>query len=85
MKKDIFELYTWVYRGKQRRAIILVLDKPKTPTKIKEETKIKVTNVSDVLRAMEKKGLVKCLNPKDKLGRFYDLTKVGKEVVIQFK
>lgn len=80
MKKDIFEQYKWVYRGKQRKAVILALDKAKTPTNIKEETNIKVTNVSDVLRSMVKRKLAKCLNPEDKLSRFYDLTKLGKEV-----
>ena len=84
MKKEIFKYYKWVYRGKQRKRIIADLDKAKTPTAIKEETNIKVTNVSDVLRAMVKIGLAKCLNPEDKLGRFYELTPLGKEVRKEF-
>lgn len=84
MKKQVFEYYAWVFRGKQRRAIIKALDKAKTPTQLKSETNIKVTNISDVLRSMEKLKLVKCLNPKDKLGRFYELTNMGKEVRKEF-
>ena len=84
MKNSLFKYYKWVYRGRQRKAIIKALDKAKTPTQIKEETNIKVTNVSDVLRAMVKLGLAKCLNPEDKLGRFYELTKIGKEVRREF-
>lgn len=84
MNKKIFNHYTWIYRGKQRKAVILALNEAKTPTKIKEETKIKVTNVSDVLRSMSKRKLVIVLNPKDKLARFYQLTKIGKEVRKEF-
>ena len=78
MNKRLLIDYSWIIRGRQRRAILKNLDKPKTPTIIKEETGIKVSNVSDVLRAMERKHIVKCLNPKEKLGRLYDLTPLGK-------
>lgn len=81
MKLSIIKDYGWILRGKQRRIILKVLDKPKTPTIIKEETKIKVSNVSDVLRAMKKRRIVKCLNPKDKLGRLYELTSKGKSLL----
>ena len=80
MEKKLFKYYKWIYRGKQRKAIIACLNEAKTATQIKNETNIKVTNVSDVLRAMAKLGLVKCLNPEDKLVRFYELTYLGKKV-----
>jgi DNA-binding MarR family transcriptional regulator len=78
MKKEQIELYSWIIRGKQRLAIINVLIEPKTPKQISEQTKIKFSNVSDVLRAMVKNGLAKCLNPKNKTGRLYVLTMKGK-------
>ncbi len=84
MEKTVFEHYKWIFRGKQRQKIIKILDKAKTPTQIKEETNIKVTNVSDVLRAMMKRKLVVCLNPDDKLCRFYELTSLGQEVKREF-
>ena len=78
MDKKLISDYAWILRGKQRRTIIKHLEKPKTPTLLKEETGIKVSNVSDVLRGMEEKRIAKCLNQKDKLGRLYDLTSKGK-------
>lgn len=84
MKREVFQHYKWIYRGKQRKKIIFVLEKAKTPTQIKNETNIKVTNVSDVLRDMLNRKLVKCLNPEDKLGRFYELTSIGKQVKKEF-
>jgi len=80
MDKDLLKLYSWLVRGKQRRAIIKVVDDIKTPTQIKEETKLSLNNVSDVLRLFIKKGIVKCLNEEDKVGRLYKLTKKGEEI-----
>ena len=72
--------YMWILRGKQRRKIIKVLNKPKIPTQIKEETKLSLNNVSDVLRASQKKKIAHCLNPKEKTGRLYKLTPKGMRI-----
>ncbi len=45
------------------------MGKVKIPTEIKEETKLSLNNVSDVLREFKKKKIVRCLNPKEKTGR----------------
>lgn len=83
--KDL-ELLAWVARGSQRREIIKVMIGMKIPAQIyKEATKLnpKITrnSVSDILREFVNKGIAKCLNPKEKKGRFYTLTKKGKEIV----
>ena len=72
--------YPWVLRGKQRKKIIKVLDKPRIPTQIKEETKLGLNNVSDVLRSFQKKKIARCLNPKEKTGRLYKLTPKGMRI-----
>ena len=72
--------YTWVLRGKQRKKIIKALNKPKIPTQIKEETRLSLNNVSDVLRAFQKKKIAYCLNPKEKTGRLYELTPRGMRI-----
>ena len=78
MEKD----YSWIVRGKQRKKIIKVMDKnkPKIPTQIKEQTKLSLNNVSDILREFKKKRIVKCLNPKEKTGRLYELTSKGMRI-----
>ena len=70
----------WVVRGKQRKRIIKVMNKPKIPTEIKEETKLSLNNVSDVLSKFRKKKIVQCLNPKEKTGRLYQLTPKGMRI-----
>ena len=76
MDKD----YSWIARGKQRRKIIKSLNKGKIPTEIKDDTKISLNNVSDVLREFRKKKIAKVLNPKEKTGRIYKLTPKGKRI-----
>lgn len=72
--------YYWIVRGKQRKKIIKSMEKPKIPTEIKQNTKISLNNVSDVLREFKKKKIVKCLNPKEKTGRLYKLTPKGMRI-----
>ena len=74
------EDYYWIVRGKQRKRIIKVMSKPKIPTEIREDTKLSLNNVSDVLREFKKKKIVKCLNPKEKTGRLYKLTPKGMRI-----
>ena len=73
--------YVWVIRGKQRKKIIKALGKAKIPTQIKEETKLSMNNVSDVLRSFQKKKIARCLNPKEKTGRLYKLTPKGMRIL----
>ena len=80
MRDDVWEDYSFIVRGKQRRKIISRLGTPKTPTELKKETKFSLTNVSRTLVLFEKKGLAKCLTPKEKVGRVYTLTDKGERV-----
>jgi len=72
--------YSWVARGSQKRKIIKSLNRPKMPTQIKGDTNLSLNNVSDVLRSFRKKRIVKCLNPKAKTGRIYELTPKGMRI-----
>lgn len=68
----------WVKRGKQRRDVIKAVDGPVTPTEVAKQAGYSLNNTSRVLNDFAHKGLTKCLNPKDKTGRLYVLTKKGK-------
>jgi len=76
MDKD----YGWILKGSQRRKIIHVMNKAKIPTQIKDDTKLSLNNVSDVLRQFRIKGIAQCTNPKEKTGRIYELTKKGMKI-----
>ena len=72
--------YAWVIRGKQRKKVIKSLTRLKIPSQIKGDTKLSLNNVSDVLRAFQKKKIARCLNPKEKTGRLYELTPKGMRI-----
>ena len=83
-KKEDFKdpLYRFVKRGKRRKAVLKTLNTefPKTPTEIAKEQKC-CFNASDrALKELERKGLVECLNPEDKIGKLHVLTEAGKRI-----
>ena len=80
MDKALIEDYSWAIAGNQRIKIIKNLTKIKTPKEISIETGLKFSNVSDNLRALTKRKLAVCLNPKNHLGRLYKLTKKGEQI-----
>ena len=77
----MYDLISYVVRGKVRLSVLSVLSKPMTPTKIADLLKNHRSTVSRSLIDMEKKGLVKCLTPKEKTGRLYTITKNGKSIL----
>ena len=85
MKVKYLKEYAWVLRGLQRKAVIQVMDKPKIPSQIHREAKkinlkLSLNNTSDALRSFVGKGIAKCLNPSEKVGRVYELTLKGKVI-----
>ncbi|MDO8740470.1 MAG: ArsR family transcriptional regulator [Candidatus Woesearchaeota archaeon] len=78
MADTLWKDYSWVVRGKQRRTVLKLMDKPKTPTEVKKDGEMTLTNASRVLVQFEKRGLAKCLTPNETRSRVYDLTKRGK-------
>ena len=73
--------YSFVIRAKNRKAVLLCLSKPKTPTQIAEELKLSLPHVSRALKELEKEGLIECLTPNEKIGRVYRRTSIGEEIV----
>ncbi len=71
---------SFVLRGKIRKKVVLALSSRKLPSQIKDETKLEDSNVSRALKELVKEGIVKCITPKEKTGRIYELTKVGEEI-----
>jgi len=78
-KKNIKEL-SWVKSGKQRREIIVNLHGEQTPTDVAKESGYSLNHASKILNEFKKHGLVKLLNPKERTGRLYELTPMGKVV-----
>jgi len=73
----------WLKRSPPRRAIMKIMTKPKMPCDIHEQALkdvISLNNTIEILKSFAKEGLVICLNPKEKIGKLYGLTKKGKVI-----
>lgn len=77
----MWNLVSFVKRGKIRRQIIKLLTVPKTPTEVAKEINAHREATSRAMIALQRKGLVKCLTPKERMYRLYGLTEKGKKVL----
>ncbi len=81
-KRDvIWEDISYILSSKHRKNILKLLGDPKTPTQLKSETGLHFNSVSRTLNELVKKGFAECLNPKQKLTRFYRITNKGKKLL----
>lgn len=79
------DLFSWVNRGRQRRAVIKAMFDTLMPCQILRKAKnynqkLTMNNTSDVLRDFVKKEIAVCLNEEAKIGRLYRLTEVGERI-----
>jgi predicted transcriptional regulator len=75
--KDI----SYIVRSKTRKAVLLELKTPKTPTMLAKTLKTSMPNISRALRELQSKGFIICLTPEEKVGKIYSLTDKGKEAL----
>jgi predicted transcriptional regulator len=76
---------SYVIASKTRKSIVVKLDTPRTPTFLAKDLSINLANVSRALTELEKKNVVVCLTPKQKVGKIYSLTKKGKDIIVKIK
>ncbi len=72
---------SYVIASKTRKAVILKLDTPRTPTFLAKDLDLNLANISRAITELEDKGIVVCLTPKQKVGKIYSVTKKGKDIV----
>jgi len=81
----LLDLVGFVKRGQNRKKIFLALDKPMMPSELMRKIYNKTSNtyfnlVSRALTELKEKKLIEVVNPKEKTGRIYQKTQLGKEV-----
>ena len=81
----MYDLISFVSRGKIRKKVLSNLDKPLTPTQLSEKIKTHRSTTSRTLLELEEKGLVKCITPDETMGRFYEITNQGKKVLKEIR
>ncbi len=84
-KEEDWNNISFIIRSKHRKDILKLLDKPKTPTQLSKEIGLHFNSVSRTLIELERNRLIKCLNPSQKLIRFYQITNKGKRLLEKLK
>ena len=74
-------LVGYVKISKNRQEVLRVLSIPLSPSDISKKLKISLTHASKILRELNSKGLVKCLNDDLKVGRIYQKNKIADEIL----
>lgn len=72
---------SYVIASKTRKAVLLKLETPRTPTFLSKELNVNLANISRGLAELEDKGIVVCLTPNQKVGKIYSLTKKGTDII----
>lgn len=54
---------------------------PLTINEVHQRTKIALSQASSTVSELEKMGLIECLNASDKIGKLYQITSDGKEII----
>jgi len=79
--KEYWNNYGYVLASKYRKAILKALtERPRTPTEIANQLKCNVSHVSRSLRELQKRNLIKCINPHRRKGKVYDATDKGLKI-----
>jgi len=86
LKTDLGVL-SWLLRGKMRKEVFMIVNDKTMPSQVVKQLAGKGRKSSNIyiqtsraLAELEVEGLIKCLNPKEKTGRFYSVTKLGKKI-----
>lgn len=78
---DILSLVGYVKISKNRYKILNQLENnPQMPSELAKNTKLERNYVSNLLKQLQSKELIECVNPEDRKGRVYIITSKGEEV-----
>lgn len=77
----MYELVSFVNRSRIRKSVLENFEEPYTPTELSEIIKTHRSTVSRAILELEKKGLVKCITPNEKMGRYYQISDQGRKIL----
>ena len=81
----MYDLISFLSRSKNRKTVLENLEKPTTPTELASKLQIQRSTISRAILELMDKKLVKCLTPKEKMGRLYQITDLGKKILKENK
>ena len=85
MDDTLWELVGYVKRSKNRIEALELLKKPMLPSELGREMKLSLTHASKIIRELNSKRLIICLNENLKIGRIYRITTKGTTILNKTK
>ncbi|OGZ64402.1 MAG: hypothetical protein A2730_03960 [Candidatus Staskawiczbacteria bacterium RIFCSPHIGHO2_01_FULL_39_25] len=85
MDGTLWELVGYVKRSENRTRALELLKKPMLPSELGREMKLSLTHASKIVRELNSKELISCLNENLKIGRIYRITTKGTNVLSKTK
>ena len=80
------DAYSFLKRGRNMRQIVETIgDGRVTAMDIRVKTGLYLTHVCRDLKTLQKHDLVRCVNPKEVMGKLYVLTSLGKKLLTMLK
>lgn len=76
---------SYLARAKVRTKILRQIQYPKTATQLAKKNKKHRASISNILLDLEKHGLATCLNPKDVMTRYYQISSRGRQALERLK
>ncbi len=80
MRNTYWNIVGYVKRSENRINALKLLEKPLMPSELSKRMNISLTHGSKIIRELNSKKIIKCLNEELKVGRIYDLTSLGKNI-----
>jgi DNA-binding MarR family transcriptional regulator len=74
----------WLNRGKRRKDILRVFSQAKRPitiNELKNISQIAISQASFNVHELYDLGLISCKNPNDKIGKLFEITEKGNEIL----
>lgn len=81
----MYNLISFVSRGKVRKKVLDNLVEPHTPTELSQIINTHRSTTSRAILALERKELVECITPNEKMGRYYQNSQKGNEILKMIK
>lgn len=79
-------IISYIARSKRRLEILNILKtNEKSQVEIMKLTKMYKAHTSRTLKELSEKELIHCINPEDRMFKFYKITKKGKEILNDIK
>ena len=82
MDDETLKIFAYIGISSYRtRALKALEDNDKTPTQIAEDSDIRMSHISNILKELKDCGVAECINEQDRKNRIYRLTPLGRDIV----